>query len=86
MRFTKANRQKVLDDNEGFSTSTSYSSRNFSEDRTYSISDGKLTVRSKGKTSWADSRYDETTTYDADAEETKSFLRNFRNLLNLDEN
>ena len=35
MRFTKENRQKVLNDNEGFSTTTSYSGRNFQEDRTF---------------------------------------------------
>ena len=49
MRFTKGNRQKVLNDNEGFSTTTSYSGRNFQEDRTYSIADGKLSIRAKGK-------------------------------------
>lgn len=83
MRFTKKNRQQVLNDNEGFSRTTSYSSRNFSEDRIYSIVDGLLHIRTIGKTSWADSRYDETNTYGADAEETKRFLRSFKNLLQL---
>ena len=85
MRFTKKNRQKVLNDNEGFSTSTSYRGRNFQADRTYSIADGKLSIRATGKTSWADSRFDDTNVYGADDEETKSFLRRFRDELNLDD-
>lgn len=85
MRFTKSNRQKVLNDNEGFVTKTHNSQRNFTEDRTYTISDGELHVRARGKTSWADSRYDETYTYGPDDEETKRFLRNNRELLKLDD-
>ena len=85
MRFTKGNRQKVLNDNEGFSTTTSYSGRNFQDDRTYSIADGKLSIRAKGKTAWADSRFDDTNIYGADDEETKRFLRRFRDQLNLED-
>lgn len=82
MRFTKKNRQRVLDQNEGFTTRTSYSSRNISEDRVYEIKNGGLNVRSRSKTSWADSRRTDDYRYSADDEETKRFLRNNRDNLN----
>jgi hypothetical protein len=85
MRFTKKNRQRILDDNEGFTMNTSYSGRNYSESRTYSIIDGVLQILVKGKTSWADSRFEDSYTYDADADETKRFLRKFRDMLKLNE-
>lgn len=84
MRFTRKNRQQVLDQNEGYRTETSYSDRNFSETRVYEIKDGELNVRSNSKTSWADSRTANTYRYSADAEETKRFLRNNRDDLNTD--
>ena len=84
-RFTKKNRQSVLDKNEGFNAKTHYEGKNFRESRNYSINNGKLVVRSSGKTSWADSRFDETYTYSADDEETKRFLRKFRDYLKLDD-
>ena len=83
MRITKKNRQQILNDNEGFVTHTSFSSRNFSEHRTYSISGGKLHIREEGNTSWADSRYDDVHTFGADDEETKQFLRNNKGKLKL---
>lgn len=85
MRFTKGNRQQVLNDNEGFRTETHNTQNNFEEHRTYTISNGELHVRAKGKTSWADSRYDETYKYGADDEETKRFLRNNKGRLKLKE-
>ena len=85
MRFTKNNRQQILNNNEGYTSDTYSSQKNFSEHRTYTISDGQLKIRAQGKTSWADSRYDETYTYGADDEETKRFLRNNKDWLNLPE-
>ena len=85
MRFTKNNRQQVLDANENFTRNTYHSERNFEESRTYTVSGGQLHIRAKGKTSWADSRYDETYSYGADDEETKRFLRKYKDQLNLPE-
>lgn len=84
MRFTKKNRQQVLDQNEGFKTKTSYKGKNFSEGRVYEIKDGGLNVHSDSNTSWADSRRSDDYRYNADAEETKRFLRNYRGSLNTD--
>lgn len=83
MRFTKNNRQEILDKNEGYRVDTYNSQKNFYEHRTYTISEGKLHVRAQGKTSWADSHYDEPYTYGADDEETKRFLRNNKGALKL---
>ena len=85
MRFTKKNRQQVLDNNEGFSVSTHYEGRNFRESRDYTISDGKLKVKASGKTSWADSRYSDEYVYGADDEETKRFLRKYKDELDVEE-
>ena len=56
MRLTSDVRQQLLDQNEGFTTSTSYRGNNGSEDRAYEIRGGQLHIRAMGKTSWADSR------------------------------
>lgn len=72
MRLTKDVRKKLLELNEGLIVKTDYSSRNFSESRVYKIENGKLLIRSVGKTSWADSRFDEW--WEADDEETHRFL------------
>ena len=85
MRFTKKNRQQVLDNNEGFTARTSFEGRNFRESRDYIISDGKLRVKVSGKTSWADSRYGNEYVYGADDEETKRFLRKYKDDLELEE-
>ena len=81
MRFTKENRKKVLEQNDGFSTETSFSSRNNSFVRKYSIKLGKLFIREQGKGSWADSRYDKK--WEASKDEELSFLRKFKNKLKL---
>ncbi len=44
IRLTKSNREKLLKKNEGFSTTTSYDSKNFSEDRKYTIENGSLMI------------------------------------------
>lgn len=80
IRLTISNREKLLKKNEGFTTTTSYDSRNFSEDRKYTIENGSLMIEKSGKTSWADSRYSEKVK--ADEEETHRFLYN--NLWKLD--
>lgn len=50
-RLTKLNRQKILDQNEGFTANTSYDSRNSSYDRQYTVKGGKLHIQESGKTS-----------------------------------
>ena len=60
MRLTKEVRQKLLEQNEGFQRTTYFESNNSYNTNTYMISNGQLTVRSKGDTSWSDSKYDET--------------------------
>ena len=74
MRLTKDVRQKLLEQNEG--------SNNSYNTNTYTISNGQLTVRSKGDTSWSDSKYDETRICD-DAQ-THRFLRKNLSDLNTD--
>lgn len=66
-------RNMLLALNEGFTCTTSYSSRNHSYDRKYLIQAGKLIIQETGKTSWADSRYDET--WIAGKDELLRFLR-----------
>lgn len=82
MRLTKNVRQQILDQNEGFETTTHNSGKNFSESRRYKISGGELHIRSTGKTSWADSRFDKE--YVADEDQTRRFLGNHLYLLNTD--
>jgi hypothetical protein len=79
MRLTKDVVQKLLDLNEGFSRTKSYSSRNFKCDYHYLIQGGKLLVREVGKTSWADSRFDDAVV--ADIDRTRRFLRDHLHLL-----
>ena len=84
IRLTKSNREKLLKKNEGFTTTTSYDSRNFSEDRKYTIENGSLMIEKSGKTSWADIRYSEKVK--ADEEETQRFLYNNLGKLDTDIN
>lgn len=72
LRLTKAVRQQLLDDNDGFTTSTYYEGKNFREQREYSIEDGALHIRARGKTSWADGHFDDE--WVADDKETHRFL------------
>lgn len=82
MRLTRRVREQLLEQNEGFVTTTHNGQRNFTEDRTYTIADGELRIRAKGKTSWADSRYERE--WVADDAETHRFLYNFLGMLNSD--
>lgn len=82
MRLTKDVMQKILDMNEGFTQTTRYAGKNLKEENHYLIKGGKLLIRSIGKTSWADSRYDNNSI--ADIDQTRRVLRQFINLLKTD--
>ena len=82
MRLTRDVRQKILEQNEGFTTKTYYKGNNSSEQRVYTISGGVLRIRATGKTSWADSRYDDE--WIASDEETHRFLYDNKYKMNLD--
>lgn len=73
LRLTQDVRKALLDANEGFTDSTYYASKNFTEQRNYEISDGRLNVHSRSKTSWADSRRESDSV--ADDATTHQFLR-----------
>ncbi|TMW71176.1 hypothetical protein [Alteribacter natronophilus] len=73
MRLTKDVIKQLLDINEGFAKTTNFVDRNFKETNHYLIKGGKLLIRSTGKTSWADSRFDNKTI--ADVDQTRRFLR-----------
>ncbi|GGS74950.1 hypothetical protein [Streptomyces violaceus] len=75
-------RQQILGQNEGFELKTSYSGKNFTEYRWYRITGGELRIRSSGKTSWADSRFDREDV--ATDEQTHRFLREHLAELNTD--
>lgn len=82
VRLTKAVRQRILEQNGGFSKRTYYEDRNSTEERIYTISGGALHIRAVGKTSWADSRYDKE--WIASDEETHRFLYEHQREMNLD--
>jgi hypothetical protein len=82
MRVTASVRQQLLDQNEGFEAETYYTGKNFRESRVYRIEGGELRIRSRGKTSWAASRFDEE--YVADPDQTHRFLREHLDELNTD--
>ncbi|WP_041580492.1 hypothetical protein [Bacillus sp. 1NLA3E] len=58
VRLTSSTRQRILEQNEGFTRKTYSEERNSREERIYTISGGVLHIRTVGKTSWADSHYD----------------------------
>ena len=72
-RFTKDIVQKILDMNDDYKAERNFKSRNFSETTKYLIKDGKLFRRSTGKTSWADSRFDNDRELDLD--EARQFIK-----------
>lgn len=75
MRLTKINVQKILDMNEGFTRTTSYTGKNYCADCSYLVKGGKLLIGKTGKTSWADSRFDISGIADIDQE--RSFIRKY---------
>ncbi len=81
-RLTKEVRKRLLEQNDGFTRSTHYKDRNFQEQRIYKISGGQLHIKSTGKTSWADSRFDDE--YTARDEEVHRFLYKYLDELNKD--
>lgn len=82
MRLTGKNRQMLLNLNDGFTERTYYEDRNSREERIYTISNGELHIRAIGKTSWADSHYDNE--WIADDDEVHRFLYKFLDELNTD--
>lgn len=82
MRFTKEIIQQLLDNNEGFTKTKSFTSRNFKETNHYLIQGGKLLIHSIGNTSWADSRHDNKKV--ADIEQTRRFLKKVIDELKVD--
>jgi hypothetical protein len=82
MRPTKKVRQQLLEQNEGFTRDTSYTGKNFREQRRYRIRNGELHYHSTGKTSWAASRFNKERV--ADDGQTHRFLRNDLSDLNTD--
>lgn len=82
MRFTRDIIPKVLVANEGFKKRKYFKSKNSEYENFYEIKGGQLTRRSVGKTSWADSHYDDTEVCDYEA--TQRFLRENRDDLFLD--
>ena len=83
MRLTKENREKLLEKNEGFKTSTYFKGRNFSESRRYEIKDKKLHITSSGKGAWGGSRYSNEERI-ADDKETHRFLYEYLSKLKKD--
>lgn len=81
-RLTASVRQRILEQNDGFTTRTYYEGKNFRAERIYTISDGELHIRSIGKTSWADSRFDDE--WIASDKEAHKFLYNHKSQMNLD--
>lgn len=81
-RLTKDVRQRILYQNEGFSTRTYYEGKNSKEERIYTVSGGQLHIRAIGKTSWADSRYNDE--WVASDEEAHRFLYEHQWEMNLD--
>ena len=73
-RLTKQLMQEILDQNDGYTSTTHYSGKNFNETRNYEIKDGELHIRSTGKTSWADSKFDDS--FVADENQTRRFIKN----------
>ncbi|MEU6349690.1 hypothetical protein ABZ896_10225 [Streptomyces sp. NPDC047072] len=82
MRLTREVRQQLLEQNEGFEVKTCTREKNFVEYRQYLITGGELRIRSSGKTSWADSRFDNEAV--ATDEQTRRFLREHLAELNTD--
>ena len=81
VRLTEAVRRDLLAKNEGFTTSTSYDSKNHDYVRDYLIKGGQVIIREVGKKSWEDSCYDKIWT--ADKDEVLRFLRNNLSILKI---
>ena len=82
MRLNAELTKKIMNQNDGFRRITNYDSRNSVYTRYYTINGGKLHIREKGKTSWADSHYDKKWVADHDA--TRRFIHDYWGSLNLD--
>ena len=82
MRFTKNIAEETLRLNEGYSAYTFNSQKNFEDNRTYTITDGKVICHSEGKAPFT-GRFDET--FECDHEATLRFLREHKDELVLPE-
>ena len=82
MRLTESVRRKILEQNEGYSKKTYYEGSNSREERIYTILGSELHIRTIGKTSESDSRYDKEWT--ASEEEAHRFLYKYQTEMNLD--
>jgi hypothetical protein len=82
VRLTKSTKQRILEQNEGFSRRTYFDGTNSKEERIYTISGGALHIRAVGNTSWGDSRYDDVCV--STDEETHRFLYKHKLEMNLD--
>ena len=80
-RLTRAVRQQILDQNDGFRRKTYYEGRNSSEERIYTVRNGALYIRSIGDTSWSDSDYDDE--WIASDEEVHRFLYKYQDEMDL---
>lgn len=83
-RFTKKTIPAVLEKNDGLKFSTYYSGKNGSRTNSYRIENGKVFWKQSGKTSWADSRY-ENDWSELDENSVHRLLRNHKNELILPE-
>lgn len=75
IRLTKDVLAKVLKEHDGETKSTYYEGRNFVQQCVYKIKDGKMFVNRSGKTSWADSRFDDDEV--CDLETTRRILHKY---------
>ncbi|MER5481312.1 hypothetical protein ABT026_30685 [Streptomyces sp. NPDC002734] len=80
--MTEAVLRQLLEQNEGFEDETTTRQKNFQERRQYRITGGQLRYRATGKTSWADSRFDDE--YVATDDQARRFLRPRLDKLNTD--
>lgn len=74
-RLTESTVHDILSENEGFTGTTSFSSRNSSYTNKYRIEDGTLKVHTEGKGGYGVGRYEED--YECDLDQTRRFIRRF---------
>ena len=74
-RLTKDVVQEILDQNEGFTGTTSFSSRNSSYTNKYRIENGSMLVHSEGKGGYGVGRYEED--YECDIDQVRRAIKHF---------
>lgn len=83
IRLTKANQQKLLDENNGFIAQTNYNSIRGSFHRSYKILDGKLIIHDTSNNTSTEKFFEKTWT--ATDEEVHRFLLKYLWKLSIDE-